>query len=109
MKISRTRSLQLTALALATAVLIGCGGGNGTGSTLAGSESALSAVGVTETASTLRVTTASSSESGDDNRSATSSGAMVFAQTQYSFTASLTAGPDAGQTLSGILAGQERE
>ena len=92
MKSKTSTSLKLSAVAFATALLFGCGGGNGIDS--AGTAGA-SAVQVSETANALRVSVAS-----DDSSSA---GSTVLAQAQYTFSATVSAGPDAGQTISGTL------
>ena len=92
MKSKTSTSLKLSAVAFATALLFGCGGGNGTDGA---DTAAASSVQVSETANALRVSVAS-----DDSSSA---GSTVLAQAQYTFSATVSAGPDAGQTISGTL------
>ena len=94
MKTNTMKSLRLTALSLATAMLFGCGGSDGT-SGAADTAQGASTVAVSETATALRVSVSGSSDSG--------SAQAVLAQMQYTFSASVTAGADAGKTISGTL------
>ena len=94
MQTNTMKSLRLTALSLATAVLFGCGGSDGT-SGAAGTAQGASTVAVSETASALRVSVSGGADS--------SSAQTVLAQMQYTFSASVTTGTDAGKTITGTL------
>lgn len=94
MKASTMKSLKLTALSLAAAMLFGCGGGGGTPGA-AGADP--SVVVVSDSASALRVSVAGASGSGD------SAPSTVLSQAQYTFSANVTAGQHAGQTITGTL------
>ena len=69
-------------------------GGGGNGADSAGTAGA-AAVQVSETANALGVSVASDGSS--------SAGSTVLAQAQYTFSATVNAGPDVGQTISGTL------
>lgn len=95
MKKRQTNGLKLGVVALAVALMAGCGGSADSPSAGAPtSETTASVLAVTKTAAGLSVSTPAVSAT---------SPATVLAQSQYTFAATLTAGPNAGRSLSGTL------
>src|SRR5512143_152824 len=85
--------LRLTACALATALVVGCGGGSGN------SPTALQSQSVQMSDSLSRVTVTAAGTSSDGSRVST----MQWAAMQYAFSAAVSGGAHAGQTVAGTL------